>query len=144
MTTEIVSRHGQMAPGGQNPGPWVRTIAPDQGLQVATSLACAHVLFGHSVSADNLILFPAFVNQEIPLTCAAFRLLLRNQKIQTGPPRPAWQPFRVGCVFSTVPSISLSLHSSTSLIWPMRAFEFTTQKPVGSGRGWPSESSGTY
>lgn len=54
---------------------WGRTTAPDRGLQKAASLACRHVLFGHSMFLENQILFPASTNQEILLTSPEFPLV---------------------------------------------------------------------
>lgn len=57
---------------------WVRSTALNPGLQKTASLGCRHVLLGHSVFSENLILYPALINQEILLTSTDFQPLLKN------------------------------------------------------------------
>lgn len=110
--------------------PWLRTTALDQGLQMAASLACRCVLFGHSVFSDNLILFPAFKNQEIPLTCPDFQFFLKKLEdlVILGP------HFGHGSPLGGVCALQLAAVPRISLHWPTGAFEFRTQRQMGSHR----------
>lgn len=112
---------------------------------MAAFLAFRHVLFGYLMFSENLILFPALTNWEIPPFKSRFSA--SPEKLEDpailSPYFEYGGPFGGICALqlATVPSISL--HSSTSPIWSMGAFEFKTQKPVRFCREWPSESQGT-
>lgn len=112
---------------------------------MAAFLAFRHVLFGYSMFPENLILFPAFTNWEIPSYKSRFSV--SPEKLEDAAILSTHFEYGGPCggicalQLAIVPSISL--HSSTSPIWSMRAFEFKIQKPVGFYRGWPCESQGT-